>query len=97
MACERLRVSSAARLASEHSTADRALYVDAMCAPSRDVKDARSLRQEALKWVNDGDWKTSQVLLLHGHSGSGKSLYVSLQVNARVLMDELFSCTRVRY
>ena len=78
VACERLRSKHVARLKSKEVTADLELYVPPLCAPSKDTPDG----DDSIKDLNDSvtSWLTSdghQVLLLHGQSGSGKSLYVS--------------------
>ncbi len=75
--CERLRAKCVARSKSEQTAADLALYVQPLCSPSKDTPEGdssiRDLDDVVMSWLDDND---SQVLLLHGQSGCGKSLYV---------------------
>ena len=78
VACERLRAKHLTRLKSKEAAADLELYVPPLCSPSKDTPDG----DDGIKDLNDAvtSWLESdshQVLLLHGQSGSGKSLYVT--------------------
>ena len=78
VACEQLRAKCTARLASEQLAADLELYVPPLCSPSKDTPagddSIADLNDAVMAWLSDS--AASQVLLLHGQSGSGKSLYV---------------------
>ena len=73
--CERLRAKCHQRSATEQLAADLALYVPPMCAPSKDTPDRdasiQDLDHAVMAWLEND---SHQVLLLHGQSGSGKSL-----------------------
>ena len=75
--CERLRAKCTVRSTSDEVVADLALYVPPLCSPSKDTPDGdasiKNLDGTVMAWLADDD---CQVLLLHGQSGSGKSLYV---------------------
>ena len=77
VACERLRGKHVARLKSKDAAADLELYVPPLCSPSKDTPDGddsiRDLNDAVTSWLGND---SHQVLLLHGQSGSGKSLYV---------------------
>ena len=77
--CERLRAKCTVRSSSEQVAADLALYVPPLCSPTKDTPDGdagiRDLDDTVMTWLDDDD---SQVLLLHGQSGSGTSLYCLL-------------------
>ena len=79
VACERLKTKQSARLKSKDAAAELELYVPPLCSPSKDTPDG----DDSIKDLNDAvmSWLESdslQVLLLHGQSGSGKSLYVTV-------------------
>ena len=65
-----------ARLKTRDAAAELELYVPPLCSPSKDTPDGndsliKDLNDAVLSWLgSDGH----QVLLLHGQSGSGKSL-----------------------
>ena len=90
VACERLRAKCEERAISEQVVADLALYVPPRCSPSKDTPNGDASITDlgdvdrgtdvghpgaVMSWLND---ESCQVLLLHGQSGSGKSLYVPL-------------------
>ena len=82
VACERLKTKQSARLKSKDAAAELELYVPPLCSPSKDTPDG----DDSIKDLNDAvmSWLESdslQVLLLHGQSGSGKSLYVTVIAN----------------
>ena len=82
VACEGLRAMSAARASTEQTVTDLALYIPPLCSPTKDTpKDESNPFQElddaVMQWLSDDE---NQVLLLHGQSGSGKSLYVGMPV-----------------
>ncbi len=76
---EALQALARERYSTEQFQSDEALFVAPRCSPS--PKDASwSLLQDAIQdWLQQ-PLSQSKVLLLHGHSGSGKSLYVLLHV-----------------
>ena len=90
MCCERLRANSAERVASADVTADLAMYIPPLCSTSKDTPDGdksiRDLNDAVMAWlmgsdsvgVDDDSDDGHQVLLLHGQSGSGKSLFCVL-------------------
>ena len=62
-------------MSSESLVGEVALYVPPLCSPTKDTPDGdasiRDLDDSVMAWLHDD---SSQVLLLHGQSGSGKSL-----------------------
>ena len=80
VACERLRANSAARSSSAQVIADLAVYVPPLSSPSKDSPvdgnvPFQTVDDAVMTWLKD---TRHQVLLLHGQSGSGKSLYVKV-------------------
>ena len=79
VACERLRAKHTARSTSD---ADLDLYVPPLCSPSKDTPASdiavKDLSDAVTAWLASD---SQHVLLLHGQSGSGKSLYVLYRRN----------------
>ena len=74
---ERLRAKATDRNSSAEVAAEMAMYVPPLSSPSKDTPrgdpSVDHLETSVPQWLNTC---TSKVLLLHGQSGSGKSLYV---------------------
>jgi hypothetical protein len=71
---EVLLTRARARFTEEQFLADEAMFVTPKCSPS--PKDMGGPGLDLDKALDDWLASSTQVLLLHGHSGSGKSLYV---------------------
>ncbi len=82
MGIERLRAKAAARSSSAELVAEMAMYVPPRCSPSKDApKNDPSIRDLESEVPDLLTGKGSKVLLLHGQSGSGKSLYVDVDAD----------------
>lgn len=80
-AVEALKSRCEAKSRSDDLVADLALYVQPLSSPDKDTPDGDpsvQLLDDAVSAWLKVPANESQVLLLHGHSGSGKSLYCAL-------------------
>ena len=71
---ERLRDKSDIRSGTDAAASELDVYVPPICSSSKESTTGVQLAQEVERWLSTDDNATS-VLLLHGNSGSGKSLY----------------------
>ena len=71
---ERLRDKSDIRSGTDAAASELDVYVPPDCSPSKESDTGVQLAQEVERWLRT-DTNGTSVLLLHGNSGSGKSLY----------------------